>query len=337
MVWTRSVFQSGLLAWTAVVGIAHTTRVAAGDEKAATRPDPDGQATRISIGIYIVDIAEIDDAKQTFKADVYEKLRWKDPRLASSEARRKMPLAKVWHPALLILNERSVDRPLPEEVTVDRHGDVEYSQRLAGTFAVPLNLRGFPLDDQVLAFRVACPGYSPAEIELVPDERGGRAEDFSITGWKIGSLTSRSEPYAAPGGQQVAGFNCTLPAHRLAGAYVYQYLIPLTFIVCMSWAPFWMSPDQLGPRQGIAVTAILTVIAYRFVLTNQLLKVAYLTRFDYLSLGCTALVFAGLAEVVVVHRLTSKENPERARKLDVWARAVFPAFYLALIIGVAVI
>jgi hypothetical protein len=127
-----------------------------------------------------------------------------------------------------------------------------------------------------------------------------------------------------------------MAARRRAGAYVYQFIIPLTFIACMSWAAFWMAPEQLGPRQGIAVTSMLTIIAYRFVLGNQLPRVAYLTRFDWLSLGCTTLVFLVLVEVVTAHQLVTRGHPERAQRLDVYARGVFPALFLLLLIGVAV-
>src|SRR5262249_53902734 len=155
----------------------------------------------------------------------------------------------------------------------------------------------------------------------------------SIMGWTIGPLMCHADTLLTPGGHELAGFKCTLKAHRLTGAYVYQFIIPLTFIVCMSWAPFWMSPEQLGPRQGIAVTSILTIIAYRFVLANQLPRVAYLTRFDYLLLGCTLLVFLVLVQVVTVHAMMTKAHPERARKLDLWSRAAFPALFASLIIG----
>jgi hypothetical protein len=341
MLCDRSILQSGLLALAILMGIAHPLAVAAvagPGESVATRPDPEGRATRVSVGVYVVDVAEIDDVKRTFTADVYVLLHWKDPRLVSPEAsRRILPLTIVWHPDLLILNQRSLNRLLPEVVGVDGQGNVEYKQRFQGTLAVSLNLRSFPLDEQILAVRIVNPGQSPAQLELVPDDRSGRAQEFSILDWTLGPLTSRADPLVAPDGSEIAGFTFALGARRRAGAYVYLFVIPLTFIVCMSWAPFWMAPEQFGPRQGIAVTSMLTIIAYRFVLANQLPKVAYLTRFDYLLLGCTTLVFLVLVEVVVAHGLMTRAHPDQARKLDVGSRGVFPALFLILLLGVAVL
>jgi hypothetical protein len=338
MIRLKNTLQIGLLALALQTGIGNVPGVAVADEpkaSSAIRPDSEGRATRVSIGVFVVDISEIDDAKQTFKADIYVMLGWRDPRLASSEVRRNMPLAEVWHPSVQIINRRSLDHLLPEIVSVDQSGDIRYEQRFQGTFAVPLNLRDFPMDDQVVALRVVSPGHSPAEIQLVTDERSGRAQQFTIMDWTISPPTCHTDPLSTPDGRELAGFQCTMKAHRLTSAYVFQFIIPLTFIVCMSWAPFWMSPDQLGPRQGIAVTAILTIIAYRFVLANQLPRVAYLTRFDYLLLGCTALVFLVLVQVVIAHAMLTKANPVHARKLDLWSRGIFPAVFLALLLTVA--
>jgi len=65
--------------------------------------------------------------------------------------------------------------------------------------------------------------------------------------------------------------------------------------------------------------------------------VAYLTRFDYLILGCTTLVFLVLVEVVAAHARLTRGHPERARRLDVGSRAIFPALFLMLLIGAAVL
>jgi hypothetical protein len=337
MLCDRGALQTGLLALAVLTGAGEARAAVAadgGDKSAGLRPGPEGRPTRVSVAAYVVDVAEIDDAKRTFTADVYLLLHWQDPRLARpGAARRVLPLSTVWHPALSILNQRNVNRLLPEVVEVDRDGTVHYRQRYLGTFSVVLDLRNFPLDEQALTVRMVCPGQSPAEVELVPDERGGRADTFAIMDWTVGPLTSSAAPLVTPDGRKIAGFACTMSARRRAGAYVYQFIIPLTFIVCMSWAPFWMSPEQLGPRQGVAVTSMLTVIAYRFVLVSQLPRVAYLTRLDYLLLGCTTLVFLVLVEVLASHALITRGRAAGTRKLDLAARAVFPALFVALVLA----
>jgi hypothetical protein len=296
-----------------------------------TRPDPSGKATRVRAAFYLVDVAEIDDAKRTFTADLYIVLRWEDARLAHSKAdKRRVPLASIWSPPLVVLNQRNVSRLLPEMADVDAKGGVSYRQRLHGAFSARLDLHDFPLDRQTLAIRLVSPGVPPEELELVP-ETTARAADLSILDWEVREPSARAEALRTPEGAEVAGLEIELPVRRRASAYLYQYGIPLTLIVCMSWGAFWVSPEQLMARQSISITSMLTIITYRFVLANQLPKVAYLTRFDKVTLGCTALVFLALVEVLAVHWLSANGMAERGKALDRRVRWAFPVLFVALV------
>ena len=76
--------------------------------------------------------------------------RWTDPRLAfaapaGSEAVRVLPLAEVWHPELVILNQRELRPTLPEQVQISPDGTVLQRQRYQGALASPLDLRSVPV------------------------------------------------------------------------------------------------------------------------------------------------------------------------------------------------
>src|SRR4051794_18808622 len=66
------------------------------------RPAADAGPTEVSVGIWIVDISNIDSAQQNFTAEIALVLRWKDPRLAhTGSGVVRYPLEQVWHPALV--------------------------------------------------------------------------------------------------------------------------------------------------------------------------------------------------------------------------------------------
>ena len=50
---------------------------------ATTRPDPEGIPTKVAVGIYMIDVAVVDDVRQTFTADFGFTLRWHDARLSA--------------------------------------------------------------------------------------------------------------------------------------------------------------------------------------------------------------------------------------------------------------
>src|SRR2546423_13101289 len=80
--------------------------------------------TQVSIGIWVVDISNIDSALQNFTAEIAVVLRWNDSRLAhTGKGVVRYPLEQIWHPRLSIVNEtNSVSRKLPDSVEVDSDG-----------------------------------------------------------------------------------------------------------------------------------------------------------------------------------------------------------------------
>jgi len=96
----------------------------------------------------------------------------------------------------------------------------------------------------------------------------------------------------------------------------------------MSWIVFWIDPKESGSQISVAITAMLTLIAYRFAVGSDLPKVSYLPRLDYFILGSTILVFASLLEVVITSSYARTGRLERARAIDRWSSWLFPAIFL---------
>src|SRR5262245_61837370 len=61
--------------------------------------------TKVSIGIYVMDLVSVDTSEDTFKIDAYLYLKWKDPRLAfdtweAGQDTRPVDIANVWWPGI---------------------------------------------------------------------------------------------------------------------------------------------------------------------------------------------------------------------------------------------
>ena len=59
-------------------------------------------------------------------------------------------------------------------------------------------------------------------------------------------------------------------ASRQTGYYVLKVILPLVLIVIMSWVVFWIDPNEPGTQISVAVTSILTLVAYRFMIDSLL-------------------------------------------------------------------
>jgi len=128
----------------------------------------------------------------------------------------------------------------------------------------------------------------------------------------------------------IHGAKFSIKAQRQYGYFIVKVIIPIFLIVMMSCVVFWIDPKESGTQINVAITMMLTLIAYRFAVGADLPKVSYLTRIDYFILAATFLVFASLIEVVITSTYARVGNLYRARKIDRWARILFPTTFILM-------
>jgi hypothetical protein len=311
------------------------------------RPETDAGPTKVGYVIWIGDITRIDSAAQTFSANLVIFLRWRDPQLAhAGPGTKQFALDSVWNPRLVIANEAGeVQRSLPEVVDVAPDGTVIYRQRLIGSFAQSLNLRAFPFDHDTFRVQIVTLGHRPEDVELAPDPRAlaagmpegvGLAAKMTIQDWRIKSVSSRVQPYPLAPRLELAAFSFEFTAARNANHFVIKVIIPLILIVMMSWAVFWIEPNDANTQMAVAVTAMLTLIAYRFAVDADVPKLPYLTRLDQFILMSSVLVFLSLIEVVTTTKFANRDRLDLAQAIDRRCRWIFPLVFAvasAVILG----
>ena len=309
------------------------------------RPNPNSEPTQISVDIWVVDINSIDSAQQTFMADVAVVLRWKDPRLAHTGGGvAHYALDQIWNPRVVIVNEtNAVSRRLPESAEVDAEGTVLYRQRYVGAFTQALRLESFPFDKQTFRVNLVAIRYSPDQIKFVPDQKwidaglrqaGGISPSITLPDWTVNKWDIKTLGYVLVPGVEYSGYMFEFIATRNVQHYILKVILPLVLIVMMSWAVFWIDPTTSSSQISIAVTSMLTLIAYRFAIDSQLPRLPYTTRLDTFILTSTLLVFFSLIEVVVTTILDNNQQTERAKKLDRYCRVIFPAIFVIASIAI---
>ena len=296
------------------------------------RPDPDGTPTEVTVGFYVIDLHEIDDAQQVMVADAMFWMEWRDPRL-EDHAGCRISQEAIWHPRLRVVNRRSISTTEPDLFIIGEGGTVTYRQRGYGQFSTPLNLRNFPLDRQVLPVRIVA-AYSPDEVVLrVAENLTGRQDTLSLVGWTADDVSwNIGTYYFAPQQRHLAALTFTIPVARKAGYFFWKMIVPLSIVVFMSWAVFLIHPDIAPARIGLSATALLTIFAYQFVLSSLLPHVSYLTRLDRYFVGASILVFLALVQAVSTVAVHRSGRPELALKLSRRARILFPGLFVVVVI-----
>ncbi len=301
------------------------------------RPNSSGPPTEVTLGIYLFDIDNIDDANQQFSVDMFVAIRWHDPRLALPEDQRMgqtrtVAMDNIWIPRGLIANDRGLSNQLPRSADIDHQGNVVVRQRLTGNLAVAMQLQKFPFDKQRLPITVISYQYSPDELRFsVNTDFAGDAKSFSAAGWRLKLLEPEYGEFAIPAlGVVRPQMTYVIEAHRDSLYYMMTMFLPMSLIVLMSWSVFWLQPDIVPARIGLSTASIFSLLALGFSIRLGLPAVSYVTRADAFVIGCTLLVFVALGTAVIGSRWASSDRMQKALRLNAVARWVYLGLFGAV-------
>jgi hypothetical protein len=301
------------------------------------RPSVNGEPTVIKVGLFVIDIDEIDDVHQRFSVDMFVSARWKDPRLALPEAEREgqvrfMSLDEIWTPRVLFINNRGLTSQLREGVKVDDLGNVTFQNRLSGELAADLEFLEFPFDKQRLPIHIVSYEYSTDEMLFSTDSVFlAQSEAFSIEGWDLRQLEPEIGVFELPStGIELPRLTYTIEAERDSDYYVLTMLVPMSLIIFMAWTVFWIQPNIVPPRIAISTASIFSLIALGVSIRLGLPKVSYLTRADVFVLGCTLLVFIALGVAVLGSRWANSDRMELALKTNAIARWLYLLLFMVV-------
>lgn len=306
---------------------------------------PPATPVKVQVGIDIVAFRQIESASETFDADFYLVLRWKDPRLVSARypdlectlERDEVwaPPAKLWGPRPEFINLRSQNGDGKPQVTISGDGSVNYWSRLSGTFDAWFSLAAFPFDSQTLSIELES-SFDRGQVIFEPIEalsgetEAGKRWSKKMPQWVLDNLRTTEAPkYWVADDEEFSRFTLQVRAQRRYGFYVWKVFAPLLLIVMLSWSVFWMSSDHFDGQMAVSITCLLALVAFNFVISDELPKISYLTALDRAILIAYIFVFFAAVENVLIHGLERRERTEAALRVERVSRWLFPGAYIA--------
>jgi len=286
----------------------------------------------VEVKMVLLDVDEVNNVNQAFTANLATAMRWQDHSLVhDGPGSISRPLADVWHPSIQILNQQRIVATFPQVVEIDPDGMVTYRQRYWGNFSQPLELKSFPFDNQKLMLTLANVGFGMRSVRLIPSPESGIAEKFSMPDWKVTAwdFVALDLPIEEDD-TQVKGMVFSLDIKRDTSFFKYKVILPLVLIVMMSWMVFWIDPSLVASQISVSVTAMLTMIAYRFALAGLIPRLPFLTTLDLFVLVSTMAVFISMMEVLLTAHLATTKQLKTARQIDRHARWVMPLIFTVL-------
>lgn len=294
-------------------------------------PNPGG-VTPVYIGLIVNSINEINAATEVIKADIVLKIKWNDPRLKhNSNGVIYQSLDKIWDPMLTFSNRLNISKSFPEHAAILNDGSVIYIQRIYGEFTQDLYFTDFPFDNQNFELRIVDISIDSSNVILEPDikSESGLGKNITSSEWNFTDWNFvKSDFKFLETASELPSVLFTIKAERQSGYYILIFIIPLLLIIMMSWMVFWLHPSMFSTQISIATTSMLTLIAYRFIVTSNLPKISYMTRMDMFILGSSVLIFLTLMQSIGTATLASKEKFDLAEKIDYNCRWIFPMLYV---------
>mmetsp|Transcript_43872 Transcript_43872/g.105873 ORF Transcript_43872/g.105873 Transcript_43872/m.105873 type:complete len:196 (+) Transcript_43872:3-590(+) len=118
--------------------------------------------------------------------------------------------------------------------------------------------------------------------------------------------------------------------YRNSVFYITKVCFPLSLIVAISWAVFWIHPEDLADRMAISFTGVLTSAAYQFVVTDVVPRHVNNTFLGNFVLVTFMMQILTAVENVAVRTLHYRGHQLAAKMVDRVCRVIVPLFFLAV-------
>ena len=314
------------------------------EEAVFVDPPNSNGVTQVDIGLYVVDISNVNSVENTYRLEGLIDLVWCDPRMGSNgqekhnqiylEEDAEEKIKRIWWPSVTFVNEVGEYFRKNEELIIFASGTVEYREKFSVELKSFFDLTKFPFDEQTLYVEIESFAWDENYVKLnIDKEKIGFNSSLNLPEWEIGDLETEIKQNQQEVRSEIpfSKFSMHIKLIRQPGFYLWKVIIPLMILVVISWSVFWMAEESLADRISFSLTGILTVVAYQFLISENLPNISYLTLMDaILSLSFVVMALT-VAENIVVNWLNTENLKFLAIKVDRICQFAFPSIYVFLL------
>jgi hypothetical protein len=315
---------------------------------------PQGKGpVEVTVSFELRDVDNVDDDAETFEFTGVLKLSWHDPRQAfdpvTEGGEEKIyqgsfqfdEVFSGWHPQLILVNESGLYEKHGVLLRVRSDGSLSLFETVNAVAKIDLDLRHYPIDQQRLKAVFHVLGFSSEEIvlRLEPGYNDGDLdidESFQMPQWRLtgikSSIGTRNTPLIGKGAT-TSTFTVSIDLQRSSFFILRLVILPLMFIVMLSWSVFWMDKSSLGDRISVSFIGILTAVTYQVILSEILPRISYATLINE---GFLSVSFFTMCMTVIVNLRVSYLDrhgmSEAGDRLDLRCRWMFPVIYFGALL-----
>lgn len=341
---------------------------AVAQENEFIRGIPPGEVPlKVQMGFNLMNITDVSEKEETIDFDGALYLNWIDPRLAYDKVEAGMldfvagdyshapsqiyqgdfavgEIFEGWRPHIVIPN--GIGNRIITNLTVSiwPDGKMQYSETFYAKVETPMDLRKFPFDKHALEIYFHPINYNIDELILIPDDHLGRmwGKNTGIAQWIQGDIIMQEAPVEIAyfdedeSKDTLSEFSVILNIERKPLHILISIILPMVLLVSLTWCVFWIDEKSTTfDRINILFVGILSVIAYYFIIQDNIPKISYLTLVDGFILATFLVLAAAVLITTIVQQLNQRGNKITGDKIDLVCRWAFPLSYalVTLVLG----
>jgi hypothetical protein len=263
--------------------------------------------TQVDIGIYPLEVYDIDFQRNTYKMSAYVWMNWD----STYEFDHKEVLSPPKTLEFMNLVD-SWDFTQTEVVSDTLENGKSYSvMKIEGTFFQNFDLSRYPLDRQSLTIIFEDNQWIASEFVYVPDLVDTRLQDgIRIPGWKINGLTYSADAhtYGSKFGYEddaesyaYSQITFGISIERPIQYFALKFVFPLTIIIIFSLIALWIPLNQFEVRIALSGSSLLNLVFLQQLYSDKIITSQQLVLIDVLYIWAYISIILTLAELIYSH------------------------------------
>jgi hypothetical protein len=292
------------------------------------------QAQQVQVGVYLMNLYDLNMDEHSFYADFYIWFKWKgdidptDIEFVNSIEKWSMAIAQSGDSSNMMLNDGTNYR----------------IYRVEGRFFHSFSLNRFPLDCHTLDIQLESPEHPADSLVYVPDTDAAEVRNtLNLVGWETRGCTLETSihDYGTNFGnpeenaQRYSNLTYAVTLARPVSYFILKMLLPLLIVMFVSIGALILHPTYIDTRSSLPIGGLLTAVFLQQSYSDALPDTGYMVLMDKIYLLSYLLISIVLLQVIRSGNDLERGKPEtlimkRERRLAKVFLAIFAAGVLLL-------
>ena len=308
----------------------------AGSPVAPASPAPGPE--QVSVGVYVQNVQAVDLNTNSFSADFYVWLRWRNPDVDAPAGIEVQNIFENW--ALTKTDLYAEPRKQPD-------GSMVWLGRYQGSFNSPLSVSDYPFQKQTLRFVFEDAVNNVSQVVYVPDKNPITVNpDITLAGYNFGTPhidfdshtypTSFGDIESSPDARTYTRVVVELPVTSPVTSGIFKTILPLLIVLIAAALGVIIPASYVDSKVNVPITALIALVAMQFGVSSALPEVGYLPMIDLIYLLAYVAITAMLGSAVVGAWRLKHDSEEVAmaleRRFTLWISLAFVACFAAAVL-----